>query len=215
MGICSIVIFLLASMCIIYKTNENRSFFFSDGTSTVEYAGYIYSLDSNEVYQNVYLDIEKIQKFERGILYTLELEQLDVENKWDEIKMGRRYLGYFYVTEDKIYRVPVASYEGYTEEQTKELVNLIENNEQSFIEQATIVCSEDGMDEEVDKNGYHTVIKVDGEKRIFQLYNEYISGTKDYETIVWERGKGIIYYKRGAGNMLMHIEFGVDVSSSG
>ncbi len=198
-------------MCIMYKTPKNKSFFFEDGTGTVEYDGYIYSLDCNEISQKVTLDIEQVQIFESGILYTLELEQIVVENEWDEIKMGRRYLGYFYVTENKIYRVPVASYEGYTEEQTKEVLNLIENDVQSFIEQATIVCSEEAIEEQVDENGYHTMVVVDGEKRIFQLFNEYTSGTKDYETIVWERGKGIVYYKRGAGNMLMHVEFGVDV----
>ena len=202
-----VTILFLVIVCIIYKSHENMSFFFKDGTGTIEYDGYIYSLDCNEIRQTVNLNIEKIQTFENGILYVLELEQIDVENEWDEIRMGRRYLGYFYVTEDEIYRVPVASYGGYTEEQTKEVVKGIKDDVRSFMEQATVVCSEEGTTEQVDKNGYHTRVAVDGDKRIFQLFNEYTGGTKDYETIVWQRGKGIVYYKRGAGNMLMHVEF--------
>lgn len=184
-----------------------NDFFYTEGTSTIEYNGYIYPLSCVEKKQKVYLDVTEIETFENGTLYTLELQQIEANEEWGDISMGRRYLGYFYVTEDMIYRRAVETYDGFTEAQTKKWIALIESDEQSFIEQCYVVCSEEAVPDMEHENDYHTYIEAVGDLRIFQLYNDYVGGTDDYETIVWQKGKGIVYYEHGAGGMLMHVAF--------
>lgn len=189
------------------KKAETNDFFYTKGTSTIEYNGYIYPLSCVEKKQKVYLDVTEIETFETGTLYTLELQQIEAEEEWGDISMGRRYLGYFYVTKDMIYRRAVETYDGFTDEQAQRWIALIESDEQAFIEQCYVVCSEEAVPDVEHENDYHTYIEAVGDLRIFQLYNDYVGGTDDYETIVWQKGKGIVYYEHGAGGMLMHVAF--------
>lgn len=171
-------------------------------------------MSGNEIRQNVTLNIIKLESFEDSELYALELEQLDVRDSEDMMTMGRRYLGYFYVTKTNIYRIPIYDYNGFTEEQNQAIIDLIKQDEETFFEMSHIVCNVEGVEDSLDEQGYHSGVKKEGSKRIFYYYNDDMSGTKDYEEIVWEREKGIIYYKRGAGSMKMHIEFGVDLEEN-
>lgn len=189
----------------------SNPYFFEKGITGQEYEGYIYPLSSKEIRENVALKIARLEEFRDSELYALELKQLDVTDTEDMISMGRQYLGYFYVKDSQIYRLPVKDYAGFTEEQTQSIIKVIREDEKSFLDMCHIVCSEGEIDDAVDDQGYHSGIKADGNQRIYYFYNEDTSGTKDYEKIVWEKGKGIVYYQRGAGNMLMHIEFGVDL----
>ena len=190
-----------------YEKTTKNDFFYTGGTQTVTYNGYIYSLNANEIWQDVYLDVTEIETFENGTLYTLELQQIDVEDEWDEIRWGRRQLGYFYVTDDIIYKRTVRSEEGFTEEETSNCISLIESDEQAFIEQCYVVCSDTAVADVEHENDYHTYIEAIGDVRSFQLYNDYIGGTDAYETIIWQKGKGIVYYQFGEGDMRMHIAF--------
>lgn len=189
----------------------SNPYFFEKGITEQEYEGYIYPLSSKEIRENVTLKITRLEEFRDGELYALELKQLDVTDTEDMISMGRQYLGYFYVKDSQIYRLPVKDYAGYTEEQTQSIIKAIREDEKSFLNMCHIACSEEVVEDAVDDQGYHSGIKADRNQRIYYFYNEDTSGTKDYEKIVWEKGKGIVYYQRGAGNMLMHIEFGVDL----
>ncbi len=63
----------------------------------------------------------------------------------------------------------------------------------------------------MDDAGYHAFVEADGEKRIFRYYNDYFYGSKDYLLMVWEKGKGIVYYMHGNGQKNMHVEFGTDL----
>lgn len=193
-------------------------YFFNEEDTRVEYEGFINTLNGNEVEQNIGLTIKRIKIFEDAALFTLELDQLDVADPLlDGISWGRRYLGYFYVTADAIYRMeaPGLLWEqqenGFTDELTQKVIHLIEENKEDFLAQSVIVCNENGTENIADEDGGHEYIEVAGEKRIFHLYNDYVGGTRAYQQIVWERGKGIIYYKYGEGSMLMHVEFGVDL----
>ena len=189
----------------------SNPYFFEKGITEQEYEGYIYPLSSKEIRETVTLKITKLEDFHIGELYALELDQLNVTDTDDMISMGRQYLGYFYVKDSQIYRLPVKDYAGFTEEQTQSIIKVIREDEKSFLDMCHIVCSEEVVEDAVDDQGYHSGIKADGNQRIYYFYNEDTSGTKDYEKIVWEKGKGIVYYQRGSGNMLMHIEFGVDL----
>lgn len=210
-----LIALLLACMVIVgllaRSKPSNNPYFFEKGIAEQEYEGYIYPLSSREIREKVTLKITELEQFQSGELYALELEQLEVTDTEDMISMGRQYLGYFYVKDSQIYRLPVKDYSGFTEEQTQNTVKAIRNDEKSFLDMCHIVCSEEEIVDTVDDQGYHSGIKADGNKRTYYFYHEDTSGTKDYEKIVWEKEKGIVYYQRGAGNMLMHIEFGVDL----
>lgn len=194
-----------------YHENRQNAFFYSPNETKVAYEGYIYPLSySGEIWTDVYLNITEMERFDDGILYALELDQIDVDDPWDGIEWGRRYLGYFYVTNDSIYNW-AATMDGFTEESNQEAIRMLREDEEAFLGARYIVCCENGTEDIVDELGYHAFVEVDGDRRIFRYYNDYYYGTKGYQLMVWEKGKGLVYYIYGEGSMRMHIEFGVDL----
>ncbi len=185
-------------------------YFYKSIEKKVEYEGYFYLWNYTDIWQTISLNIMKLETFENGILYALELDQLEVSDPLDEINLGRRYLGYFYVTEQTVYYVSAAM-EGYTEEENRKIIDRIQKNEAKFIEESIIVCCENGTNDITNEQGYHAFVEVNGERRIFRYYNDYFYGSKEYMLIVWEKGNGIVYYVHGNGNKNMHIEFGVNL----
>ncbi|MCM1027353.1 MAG: hypothetical protein NC432_13035 [Roseburia sp.] len=149
--------------------------------------------------------------FQDAVLWALELEQLNVEDPEDEIRMGRQYLGYFYVTGSEIYQKPLPDMNGFSRERDEEMIHWISTDEADFLAACRLVCAEEGTENRADEQGWHSYVEADGEKRIYHMYNDYTGGTKEYERIVWERGKGIIYYLHGAGSSLMEVEIGFDL----
>lgn len=198
--------FMLYFFQINEKDNENNAYFFPENETQVKYDGVIYPLSSREIKQDITLSITEIQKLENGTLFKLELEQPPVEEPLDQIRMGARYLGYFYVTKDTIYLKPLGDMEGYSEEKDNKIVEAIRANEKLFLEDCYIVCSENETNDEPDENGWYSYVEAVGERRFFYLYNSYTSGTKEYCEIVWQKGAGIVYYLHGSGNRLMEVE---------
>ena len=100
----------------------------------------------------------------------------------------RFFLGYFYVSEDKIYRI---------DENKMEEVNI--KNEEDFIARGTVVCQEMGKEDSLkEEKGWHEEIMVEGTVCTYRSYND-LTETGYYERFVWEKGKGLIEYKSGFG----------------
>lgn len=196
--------------------HENPYFYTAEQTQ-IEYEGYFYTYSYRDIWQNIDLYITKLQAFESGVLYTLELEQLESTDTWDQIALGRRYLGYFYVTDKAIYcasfspEASSAPEEGYTAAENEKIIHRIQTDETAFLEECYMVCCEDETADTADENGYHAFVEADGDRRIFRLYNDYFYGSKEYMLIVWEKGNGIVYYMHGNGAKNMHVEFGTDL----
>lgn len=206
---------LLMIICMVRRGNKvTNGFFFKDGQETVEYEGIFFPLSCNIIKQNIELQIRKVMAFDEATLWALELEQLDVADPEDEIRRGGQYPGYFYVMEDKIYQMPLPDMNGYSQERDDEVIQMIQDDKENFLERCRLVCSEEGTENIADEEGWHEYVEVDGEKRIFHMYNDYTGGTKEYEHIVWERGKGITYYHHGAGSGLMDVEIGLNLYES-
>lgn len=206
---------LLMIICMMRRGNKGtNAFFFKDGQETVEYEGEFFPLSCNLIRQNIELKIRKVMVFDEATLWALELEQLDVADPEDEIRMGGQYLGYFYVIEDKIYQMPLPDMNGYSQERDDEVIQMIRDDKAKFLERCRLVCSEEGTENIADEEGWHAYVEVDGEKRIFHMYNDYTGGTKEYERIVWEKGKGITYYHHGVGAGLMDVEIGLNLYES-
>ena len=179
---------------------------------TVEYEGYFYLHTYSDIWQNARLDIVELETFENGILYTLELEQLDVDDPLDELGWGRQYVGYFYVTDDAVYYRSTATMDGYNNKEKREIIRMIKTDEKEFCEkESCIVCCEDGTSDITDELGYHAFVEVKGDRRVFRYYNDYYFGSKDYMLMEWEKGKGLVYYIHGNGGKNMHVEFGENI----
>jgi len=184
----------------------NNEYFFKEDQMQVKFDGVLYPLSSREIKQEIRLNITEIEKLEHGTLYKFELEQPPVEEPLDEMRMGARYLGYYYVTKDNIYLKPLGDMDGYTDEKDNRIVTEIKENEKEFLEGCYIVCSKEETNDDPDENGWYSYVKAVGERRFFYLYNKYSGGTKEYCEIVWQKGEGMVYYLHGAGDRLMEVE---------
>lgn len=215
------VVFLIlfgAMMTLIFKGFQNKAlderqendFFFEKNRTQVICDVQINNLEGEEKVYELNLNIEKLEEFENGTLYRMELEQPEVEDPIDKIGMGRSYLGYYYVTEDKIYLRPLYEYNqtgGYNEETDQAVIEVIQKDEQSFLEEECLLvnCNEE-IDRIEDENGWYSYVEVIGDTHIYYLYNSYTSGTKEYRKIIWQKGKGMVYYLHGAGARKMEVE---------
>ncbi|MDE5866396.1 MAG: hypothetical protein K2H31_07345, partial [Lachnospiraceae bacterium] len=173
------------------------------------YEGYFYLHTYTDIWQDVDLHITNLESFSNGTLYALELEQPEFSDPFDKL-LSRKYIGYFYVTDEVIYYL-AANEHGYTDENNSVIISQIKSDEEKFLKQCIIVCCEDGTENITDENGYHAYVQADGERRIFRYYNDYLYGSKDYMLMVWEKGNGLTYYMHGNGAKNMHVEFGNNI----
>ena len=190
----------------------SNAYFYAEGETAHTYEGYFYLHSYTELWQDVDLYITELESFSDGTLYALELEQPELSDPLDEL-YGHKYIGYFYVT-DKIiscYKDHMTNEDGFSDENNKRIIEWIKRDEADFLEHSTIVCCEEGTEDITDENGYHAYVEVDGDRRIFRDYNDYFYGSKGYMLMVWEKGKGLIYYMQGNGSMNMHVEFGHNI----
>ncbi len=93
---------------------------------------------------------------------------------------------------------------------------ILQRSEEKFLNKVSIVCCEEGTELTKDGSEYKYV-EVNNNRRIYRNFPPSVSreiyfyGSKDYLLLVWEKGKGLVYYVRGRGDMDMHVEFGVDL----
>ena len=192
------------------KSYSHSNVYFYDAEETVHtYEGYFYLHTYTDIWRNVDLHITNLESFSKGNLYALELEQPEFSDPFDKL-LSRKYIGYFYVTDDVIYYL-AANEHGYTDENNSAIISQIKRDEEKFLKQCIIVCCEDGTENITDENGYHAYVEVDGERRIFRYYNDYLYGSKDYMLMVWDKGNGLTYYVHGNGAKNMHVEFGNNI----
>lgn len=192
--------------------NVENTYFYKPDETVHTYEGYFYLHSYTDLWQDVDLYITKLEDFTDGTLYTMELEQPESSDPFDEL-YGHKYIGYFYVMDEIIYRYndyPTGE-DGYTDENTGRIIKWIKSDEADFLEKSTIVCCEEGTEDITDENGYHSYVGVEGDRRIYRFYNDYYYGSKDYMLMVWEKGIGLTYYMHGSGGMNMHVEFGHNI----
>ncbi|MCL2253287.1 MAG: hypothetical protein FWC09_02490 [Lachnospiraceae bacterium] len=197
------------------EPNLNAFFFIYDNV-VIEYNGFFVPLSGNEIRQKTKLNIELIKEFDDGKLYTLMLDELNLydmedDDPFDQIPLENRMLGYFYITNEQIYRYLLPYDKIYADEENQNIVDKINTNKNDFINSCDIVCSNNGTSDVADEDGWHKYVEEDGNKRIFHIFNDYEGGTRYYEKIIWEENKGIIYYRSGTGAMRMHIEFAISI----
>ncbi|WP_081756810.1 DUF4163 domain-containing protein [Gorillibacterium massiliense] len=158
-----------------------NSFFFNRNISQIRYKAKF--LFDDMVERDVVLKIKAINTLKDGILYELKLNP--IEGVPDE----RLNLGYFYVQQDRIYKM----------DPTKDNLAKLKESEE-LPNGSAIVCQDkekkDGLSE--NELGWHHYIDVKGDRREYHSYNNEVS-TGFYESFTWEKGKGLIDYSSGYG----------------
>lgn len=172
------------------NTNDttNNMFFFEKNVLHEDYKGKFLFFDDIE--KNVELKINEVATLQDGSLYELIIDDID------DVPEERLNLGYFYIMDDKIFRM----------EATEENLSRLKTDE-DLPSDSVIVCQDkeliDSLSEE--EKGWHQFITVDGDKREYHSYNNLVE-TGYYETFIWEKGKGLVYYRSGFGAERDYIE---------
>lgn len=155
----------------ITKTISNP-FFFNNKKIKLKYKGTF--LFDDIIEKDINLNIKEIANLKNGKLYELKLDFIE------GVPSERLNLGYFYVQNDKIYKI-IPNEENLSKlKEYEELPN-----------ESVIVCQDEEIKDTLGKDeiGIHRYLKVDGDKREYHLYNNKVE-TGYYEMFIWEKGKG-------------------------
>lgn len=168
------------SNTIVDEQSEANSFFNSD-ILQLNYKGIFLFDDTLE--KDVTLRVNEITSLKDGKVYEFKLDPID------GIPNERLCLGYFYVQKDKIYKM----------EPTEENLNKLKVSGE-LPDNSVIVCQDKVIKDELGEgeSGYHHYLEISGDTREFHSYNNQVS-TGYFETIIWEKNKGMISYKSGYG----------------
>ena len=163
---------------------DNNSFFFPNAGSHVYNARF--SEFSERSDQEIELQVTKTGNIENNVVYHLTWNaDQQIQDRYGTDRMD---LGYFFVTEDKIYLIheDILSEEALTKEE--------------MISMGTLVCREEEEKDALapEEPGWHERIEADGNIRKYYGYNT-LTETGYYEQFVWEKGIGLIKYKSGYG----------------
>lgn len=156
-------------------------FFFKDNDVKLTYKGDF--LFDDIVEKDVTMNINELANLRYGKLYELKLDSIE------GIPNDRFSLGYFYVQKDKIYKI----------EPTAENFSKLKTSEE-LPDGSVIVCQDKEIKDILGKDepGFHHYLEINGDKREYHSYNNQVD-TGYYESLTWEKGKGLINYRSGYG----------------
>ena len=163
---------------------SSNSFFDGSNFKSLKYKGKFSNEEGILIEKEVYIQVEKIADLKEGILYKLEIEQIN------GVPKNRLILGMFYVqNNNRIYRI------AYTGENKDTLIR-----EQKIPLGSSIICQEKGIKDRLnqEQKGEHQYLLVQGDIREYHSYNNQVESGY-YETYIWERNIGLKYYKSGYG----------------
>lgn len=159
----------------------NNSFFFKSNVTQLNYKGVF--LFNTVLEKDVKLNINEVANLKYGKLYELKIASID------DVPNERLNLGYFYVQNDKIYKI----------KPTEENLNKLKTST-DLPNDSVIVCQDKEIKDTLskDETGWHQYMIVNGDTREYHSYNNKIS-TGYYESLTWEKNKGLIKYRSGYG----------------
>ena len=204
----------------------NNPFFFPAGASFIEFEGmFVPNSGVLAIFQTAYLNVRRLKEFENAHLYVIYVNQLSLDyvehlanicpdDPWlafYRMNPNWLHLGFFYVTDDVIYRTRAAAYTGSGLEEFIERQNVKILADFEVYGMAArdwhIAANNDGTEDIPIYGDWHRFVEVEGSQRIFRQFSGREGGTTMYERIVWEEGRGIVFYLSGVGAMREHIEF--------
>lgn len=180
-----VVIVCGVSICLCRQDifPKDSSFFFPNEGIWEYHAGFTEVSEASD--EKIELYVVAVCTIENDVVYELIIEtNQEIQDRYGE----RLNLGYFFVTEDKIYliREEIPQWETLTKETLVSIGTLVCQDE----EKKDVLASEEP--------GWHEYIEADGNIRKYCGYNS-LTETGYYEQFVWEKGKGLMKYKSGYG----------------
>ncbi len=165
--------------------SEQNAFFFEPGTTSAEFKfSYSGSSEAEQMPEKADMQIETIAEWENGTVYRMKWN-LDEEIEDESLKY-RAWLGYFYVTRDRIYRILGEEH-------------IVPEAEETFLKEGVIVMDQRAItDPNPDENGVRYDIQMDGDICRCGSYSTLVE-TGYYETFVWKKGTGLVGYQSGWG----------------
>lgn len=163
-----------------HTQSVDNLFFFKPDVTQMRYMGKF--LFEDAIQKDIVLNINKTTELNNGIIYELKLDS--IEGMPEE----RLILGYFFVQRDKIYKIE------YSEDNLKKI-----KVSKQLPDNIILVCQEKEIKDVVtEKNGYNHYLEVKGDVIEYHSYNSQ-TNTGFFETIIWEKEKGIVSYRSGFG----------------
>lgn len=138
----------------------------------------------------VFAEWHLVKDYEYGSVYQLKVEP--VGNLPPE-----RLNTYFYITNDKIYRLWCYVYG------KNELIDFYDNildTDEKLKNNGVVVCQDEEIEDELEEyeEGQHTILHKWKNKIIYNSYYKKANGDLNYyETLVWEEGKGLVEFTSG------------------
>lgn len=212
----SLFLILLVILCSENDKEESRhepqnTWFYMPTQKEVEYEGYFYPYSYRDIWQDISLHIKEHEILSKWQLICFRTGSAECDRSVRSIRVGGENIWDITMLRLRIFIICRQTPVGIRRRKMRSIFPGLESEEDLFLKEWTIVCCENGTADVVDDAGYHAFVEADGEKRIFRYYNDYFYGSKDYLLMVWEKGKGIVYYMHGNGQKNMHVEFGTDL----
>ncbi|SDB20632.1 hypothetical protein SAMN02910298_00973 [Pseudobutyrivibrio sp. YE44] len=161
-----------------YIPVANNPFFFQ--ASEKEYM-YAVKLFFNEDITEVPVKLSYIKSYNNGDVYSLAIQHEDCLERYYYDVLDRFDIGTFYVTDEDIYLLL----------QCEDIPD-----EEQFISDGLLVCSEKNMDENID--GLHLKLKNDEETCSF-YYDNTLTESGYYFSYKWTKEKGLTHFRSGYG----------------
>ncbi len=194
------------------QPKQNDYFFHSDKTYLKANAEYFDRITSEYKEEVIYAEVYLVKEYEQGSVYRLAIEPI-VGLEYERLNQ------YFYVTEDKIYRL----WTSYYSEDRQEVIHFYDdalftaflNTDKKLIAEGKIVCQSEELEssqEEKEEGICYSISK--NNNQITYSYQELkVNGETNYsENYVWEEGKGLTMYTSGCGGALKDILYMTEIS---
>jgi len=195
-----ILVCVLLSGCGIEKTEINKGYFYGEDyvllTATAKYNNEDKWGLSPYGVEDVYIGVNKLRTYENGALFKLAIDSVG------DLQEGRLNI-YFYVTNDKIYRLWSYVYadEGMiTFYDDDDLLMSTLDSEEKLIKNSDVVCQPEEIrsDPEQGGEGKNFNIVKKGNQIHYNRYDVSPNGERYfYEWFHWEKEKGLVEYGSG------------------
>ena len=170
-------------MYILKQENKSINQFFKNGLQYIN-CELKYSLYNN-FSGNTKLIVREVKKYNKGVLYEIQVDCKECLTEEDYYAYDRFWLGYFYVTDQKIYLI-------------KDVEGLKTKTEDELDKMGRIVCQAESKEDTQKEKGWHEFIIVENGICKYHSWNDFTE-TGYYESFTWEEEKGLVEYSSGYG----------------
>lgn len=175
---------------IIIENEKIKDYFFPKESMTLRMNAEFYEDIENRVIKVIEAEVYLVKEYEKGSVYRFAIEPVG--------ELGAEWLNiYFYVTEDKIYRLWSYIFDGdelITFYDDDKLLTEILDTDEKLVNNSEVVCQSENVicELEPEEHGMRYRITNNGNTIVYGRSDVEASGDPGYcENFVWEKGKGL------------------------